>query len=165
MGLGHTLNYISHNTKALFADAKRDVESTFRNFKDAPKNEKIWVVLKTLAVAVACGIIALGVGAALTGSFGIAAPVIATVVGGAYAFYKFAGSARPYDALPLQEAVEKAKEANHEVKGGVRELGRDLVKKGNHLAKSIKNWRNKGKEEKVEKIEDKKEKVEDKKVA
>ncbi len=121
MNIKETFKHIGENTKQVFVDFKNNVNNAVKKFDAAPGKEKAWVLVKTLAVAIACGIIAFGV-AALLGSI-IPIPFIAGfVIGGTYAFYRFAGAARGPDQIIVDQAIKDVKQGVAQVVGAVGDM-------------------------------------------
>ncbi len=140
-----TIAHIADNTKQVFVDFKNDVGDAMKKFKAAPGREKVWVLIKTFSVAVACGLIAFGT-AFLLGSFSPAPLVAGFVIGGVYAFYRFSRSARGLDQLALDQAKKDVKQAAKNVKEGIVNAGEkaaDVVKNAGekvvNVAKNLKN--------------------------
>ena len=133
-----TIAHIADNTKQVFVDFKNDVGDAMKKFKAAPGREKVWVLIKTFSVAVACGLIAFGT-AFLLGSFSPAPLVAGFVIGGVYAFYRFSRSARGLDQLALDQAKKDVKQAAKNVKEAAKEVKEGIVNAGEKAADVVKN--------------------------
>lgn len=143
MSVGKIFNHVAHDCVKTMHDIKVDLKKRIENFQSASTEEKTLVLLKTFGVAVACGIIVLA-GTALLGVPGAAPVLAAIVVGGAVAFYRFAGSAKgefgelvDQGIYAVQESLNGLDDDAQAVTYEIRNAADQAVRSGKKAAKNL----------------------------
>lgn len=81
---GKTLEYVVNRASSELTTIQNNFSTSVSNFSNAKPEEQIWIVVRTMAIAIACGLITTAIVGSAASTF-----VSGMVIGGLYAFYNY----------------------------------------------------------------------------